>query len=46
MNMLKMSTAYRLPGAWRGLTVGGAANWQSDFYDFAERPIGGRDQDG
>ena len=46
MNMLKMSTAYRLPGAWRGLTVGGAVNWQSDFYDFAERPIGGRDQDG
>jgi outer membrane receptor for ferric coprogen and ferric-rhodotorulic acid len=26
--------------------VGGAVNWQSDFYDFAERPIGGRDQDG
>ncbi|WP_104903047.1 TonB-dependent siderophore receptor [Pseudomonas sp. LH1G9] len=46
MNMLKVSTAYRLPGEWRGLTVGGAVNWQSDFYDFAERPIGGRDQEG
>ncbi|MFL1416999.1 TonB-dependent siderophore receptor [Pseudomonas fildesensis] len=46
MNMLKLSTAYRLPGEWHGLTVGGAVNWQSDFYDFAERPIGGRDTDG
>ncbi|NVZ52696.1 TonB-dependent siderophore receptor [Pseudomonas sp. B6002] len=46
LNLLKVSTAYRLPGEWRALTVGGAVNWQSDFYDFAERPVGGRDADG
>ncbi|QXQ21091.1 TonB-dependent siderophore receptor [Pseudomonas tolaasii] len=46
LNLLKVSTAYRLPGEWRGLTVGGAVNWQSDFYDFAYRPVGGRDKDG
>lgn len=46
MNLLKLSSTYRLPGEWRGLTVGGAVNWQSDFYAFADRPIGGRDADG
>ena len=46
LNLLKVSTAYRLQGEWRALTVGGAVNWQSDFYDFADRPIGGRDADG
>lgn len=46
LNLLKLSTAYRLPGQWRGLTVGGAVNWQSDFYKFAPRPTGGRDSDG
>ncbi len=46
LNLLKISTAYRLPGEWRGLTVGGAVNWQSDFYAFADRPTGGRDENG
>lgn len=46
LNMLKVSTSYRLPGEWRGLTVGGAVNWQSDFYQFADRPSGGRDTEG
>lgn len=27
--LLKLSTAYRLPGAWRALTVGAGARWQS-----------------
>ncbi|WP_426132783.1 TonB-dependent siderophore receptor [Pseudomonas sp. PWP3-1b2] len=45
-HLLKVSTAYRLPGEWRGLTVGGAVNWQSDFYELANRPTGSRDKDG
>ncbi len=43
LNMLKVSTSYRLPGEWRGLTVGGGVNWQSDFYQLANRPTGERD---
>lgn len=46
LNLLKLSSAYRLPGQWRGLTVGGALNWQSDFYEFGRRPVGGRDDQG
>ncbi|MGU3307910.1 TonB-dependent siderophore receptor [Pseudomonas sp. M5A4_2d] len=46
LNLLKVSTAYRLPGQWRGLTVGGAVNWQSDAYDFAQRPTGARGDKG
>ena len=45
LNMLRLSTAYRLPGDWQALTVGGAVNWQSDVYRAASRPIG-RDADG
>ncbi|VVO54273.1 Ferripyoverdine receptor [Pseudomonas fluorescens] len=45
LNMLRLSTAYRLPGDWQALTVGGAVNWQSDVYRAANRPIG-RDADG
>ncbi|MDP9032183.1 MAG: TonB-dependent receptor, partial [Pseudomonadota bacterium] len=45
LNLLRVSTAYRLPGEWHALTVGGAVNWQSDFYDFAYRPVG-RDTNG
>lgn len=45
LNMLKVSTAYRLPGEWQALTVGGAVNWQSDIYNMANRPVG-RDADG
>lgn len=32
MNLLKLGTTYRLPGAWNQLTVGGNLNWQSDIY--------------
>ncbi|OLY75289.1 TonB-dependent receptor [Pseudomonas sp. ATCC PTA-122608] len=45
LNLLRVSTAYRLPGEWHALTVGGAVNWQSDFYDVAYRPVG-RDSSG
>ncbi|MFL1549879.1 TonB-dependent siderophore receptor [Pseudomonas sp. E2-15] len=46
LNLLKVSSAYRLPGAWHKLTVGGAVNWQSDTYDFSNRPTGARDGEG
>ncbi|PHN23942.1 TonB-dependent siderophore receptor [Pseudomonas sp. ICMP 460] len=46
LNLLKVSSAYRLPGVWRKLTVGGAVNWQSDVYDFSNRPTGARDDKG
>jgi outer membrane receptor for ferric coprogen and ferric-rhodotorulic acid len=39
LNMLRTSTSWRLPGNWRALTVGGTANWQSDMYGFANRPV-------
>lgn len=42
LNLLKVSSAYRLPGAWRNLTVGGAVNWQSDIHEFGNRPTGER----
>ncbi|WP_339530781.1 MULTISPECIES: TonB-dependent siderophore receptor [unclassified Pseudomonas] len=42
LNLLKVSSAYRLPGTWRNLTVGGAVNWQSDIYEFSDRPTGQR----
>jgi outer membrane receptor for ferric coprogen and ferric-rhodotorulic acid len=40
LNMFRLSTAYRLPGNWHALTVGGAVNWQSDIYRAANRPVG------
>ncbi|WP_285355631.1 TonB-dependent siderophore receptor [Pseudomonas sp. lyk4-R2A-10] len=40
LNMLRLSTAYRLPGNWNALTVGGAVNWQSDVYGNSNRPVG------
>lgn len=40
MNLLRVSTAYRLPGEWRALTVGAAVNWQSDSYAITNRPDG------
>jgi outer membrane receptor for ferric coprogen and ferric-rhodotorulic acid len=46
LNLVKLSSTYRLPGAWRGLTVGGAVNWQSDIYDWSDRPTGARDTAG
>lgn len=42
LNLVKVSTAYRLPGAWRNLTVGGAVNWQSDIHELSNRPTGER----
>uniref|UniRef100_UPI001C108711 hypothetical protein n=1 Tax=Vibrio cholerae TaxID=666 RepID=UPI001C108711 len=46
LNLVKISSAYRLPGAWRKLTVGGAVNWQSETYDFSNRPTGQRNSEG
>ena len=46
LNLLKVSSAYRLPGAWRNLTVGGAVNWQSDIHEFGNRPTGASDSEG
>ncbi|MHC8314454.1 TonB-dependent siderophore receptor [Pseudomonas sp. LB3P31] len=40
LNMFRLSTAYRLPGEWHALTVGGALNWQSEIYRAASRPVG------
>ncbi len=40
LNMLRLSTTYRLPGNWHALTVGGAVNWQSDVYGAANRRSG------
>ncbi|WP_213938911.1 TonB-dependent siderophore receptor [Pseudomonas sp. dw_612] len=45
LNMLRLSTAYRLPGDWHALTVGGAVNWQSDIWGNSNRPTG-RDAQG
>ncbi|VVN92300.1 TonB-dependent siderophore receptor [Pseudomonas fluorescens] len=40
LNMLRLSTVYRLPGSWRALSIGGSANWQSDMYGVGDRPVG------
>ena len=40
LNLLRASTTYRLPGAWRGLTVGAGLSWQSDIYGLGNRPVG------
>ncbi|WP_166223672.1 TonB-dependent siderophore receptor [Pseudomonas atagonensis] len=45
MNLLRVSTAYRLPGEWQALTVGGAVNWQSAVFGDSDRPVG-RDAQG
>lgn len=34
-NQVKLFTTYRLPGTWRGLTVGGGIAWQSKIEDAA-----------
>ncbi len=31
-NLLRLSTTYRLPGAWDKLTLGASANWQSKIW--------------
>ncbi len=46
LNLVKVSTTYRLPGEWNAMTVGAAVNWQSDIYRAAYRPTGGKDRDG
>lgn len=46
LNLLKISSTYRLPGEWNAMTVGAAVNWQSDIYRAANRPTGGKDADG
>ncbi|MGE7955305.1 TonB-dependent siderophore receptor [Pseudomonas sp. NPDC089530] len=40
LNLLRLATAYRLPGQWRALTVGGTWNWQSATYGNSRRPVG------
>ncbi|MFC6296473.1 TonB-dependent siderophore receptor [Pseudomonas sp. CCM 7893] len=40
LNLLRASTTYRLPGAWKALTVGAGLSWQSDIYGFGNRPVG------
>ncbi|MFJ3484110.1 TonB-dependent siderophore receptor [Pseudomonas sp. NPDC090202] len=32
MNLFKLGTTYRLPGAWNRLTIGGNVIWQSEIY--------------
>lgn len=40
LNLVKISSTYRLPGEWNAMTVGAAVNWQSDIYRAANRPTG------
>lgn len=35
INMLRLSSSYRLPGAWKDFTVGGGLNWQNEIYTTA-----------
>lgn len=39
-SMFKLFTTYRLPGAWRRLTVGGGVSWQSRTFSDAIGPQG------
>ncbi|WP_225935493.1 TonB-dependent siderophore receptor [Pseudomonas muyukensis] len=41
-NLLRLSSSYRLPGAWSKLTVGGAANWQSKIWKDISSPLPGQ----
>ncbi|WP_298233290.1 ferric-rhodotorulic acid/ferric-coprogen receptor FhuE [uncultured Azohydromonas sp.] len=38
--LLRLFTAYRLPGAWSALTLGGGVNWQSRTWTGATNPLG------
>lgn len=40
LNMVKLSSTYRLSDDWKGMTVGAAVNWQSDIYRGAYHPDG------
>ena len=46
LNLVKVSTTYKLPGEWSAMTVGAAVNWQSDIYRAARRPDGTTDAKG
>lgn len=39
--LVKLFTTYRLPGAMRGLVVGGGVNWQSEAYTASTNPVTG-----
>ncbi|MEG0555655.1 MAG: TonB-dependent siderophore receptor [Comamonas sp.] len=38
-HVLRLSTSYRLPGAWQALTIGGGVSWQSAFYGKVWHPV-------
>ncbi|HCE6896112.1 TonB-dependent siderophore receptor [Pseudomonas aeruginosa] len=40
LNLMRLSSTYRLPGEWRNLTVGGGISWQSDIFRTGRRPVG------
>ena len=46
LNMVKLASTYRLPGQWSAMTVGAAANWQSEIFRAAYRPTGAKDTNG
>ena len=46
LNLVKVSTTYRLPAEWKAMTVGAAVNWQSDIYRAANRPTAEKDAKG
>ena len=46
LNLVKLTTSYRLPGQWHAMTVGAAVNWQSDIYRAANRPTGAKNDKG
>jgi len=44
--LLRLFTAYQLPGAWNRLTLGGGVNWQSRVYYDGVGPDGERQEQG
>ena len=46
LNLVKVSTTYRLPAEWKAMTVGAAVNWQSNIYRAANRPTAEKDAKG
>ena len=46
LNLVKISSTYRLPGEWSAMTVGAAVNWQSDIYRAGNRPTGEKNDKG
>lgn len=46
LNLVKVSTSYKLPGEWSAMTVGAAVNWQSDIYRAGNRPTGQKNPNG